>query len=134
MADEKRVVLVKPGDILLIGNTEIMSARDFTVAIEAFKKLRLKVIVFADDINIDLVTADHVRQILEGSTDEAGETRSRPTGTDPDQPGAEVPVREPSAGPQSHEEETWTGTGHGTGLGVVERNGDGGVLRDHGDC
>ncbi len=64
MADEKRVVLVKPGDILLIGNarTVIRDLEDDVVAAMSdwFDKQGITVAVFEADISIDLATSKRV--------------------------------------------------------------------------
>lgn len=55
MSDEKRVLLVKPGDTVLIGNVGRITPDEAAAAVECFRSLDLDVVVFAGDIDIDLV-------------------------------------------------------------------------------
>lgn len=59
MADaEKRVVLVKPGDLLLIGNAPHAASRASESMEKLFDHLNIKVVVFADDITLDALPAE----------------------------------------------------------------------------
>jgi hypothetical protein len=54
--EERRVVLVKPGDLLLIGNApNVLSGDVDRPAMELFERLKIKVTIFADDIDLDLL-------------------------------------------------------------------------------
>lgn len=55
---ETRAVLVKPGDLLLIGNVGIATTDDHDVlaaGVEFFRRLGIDVVFFAEDIRIDLL-------------------------------------------------------------------------------
>ncbi|MBM0275119.1 hypothetical protein [Micromonospora tarensis] len=64
MADEKRVVLVKPGDVLVIGNVGDHSLEDLQRAAEHLKQIGLAgVLLFAADIQLDALTPDDVANL-----------------------------------------------------------------------
>lgn len=70
MTEETRVVLLKPGDVLLIGGVEFGSAMEAADAIESLRDvLDVRVAVFADDIQIDKLTAEHLAALSRPSTD-----------------------------------------------------------------
>jgi hypothetical protein len=55
--EELRVVLVKPGDVLLIGNIGggLVDVIDWEAVRACFDKLGLKVVLFAEDIDLGLL-------------------------------------------------------------------------------
>lgn len=59
-APERRVVLLKPGDVLLIGRCDVLDVQDAERLGAALDKLGIKAVVFSDDIVIDSATADAV--------------------------------------------------------------------------
>lgn len=62
MADEVRVVLVKPGDKLLIGNVGELDAETATEVVKAFNELvGLRVVLFEEDISMSLLS-DELRK------------------------------------------------------------------------
>jgi hypothetical protein len=57
MPDETRVVLVKPGDVLLIGNVGLTVQSEVVSATQAISKIiGTRVVMFADDIDIALLS------------------------------------------------------------------------------
>ncbi|MET7949239.1 hypothetical protein [Micromonospora sp. NPDC005324] len=64
MPDEKRVVLVKPGDVLVIGNVGDHSLVDLQRAVDHLKQLGfVGVLLFAADIQLDALTPDDVANL-----------------------------------------------------------------------
>lgn len=64
MSDETRVVLLKPGDVLLIGGVDVTPDNEQVVR-DAIDALGLRAMIFADDIEIESVTADQLRSLLD---------------------------------------------------------------------
>lgn len=62
-SDEVRVVLVKPGDLLLIGNVEI-TAENADMVRDAFREINLHAVVFAGDIELDKLTPEQMHAAL----------------------------------------------------------------------
>lgn len=73
MSDEKRVVLVKPGDVLLIGGARFNSAEHGAETVQRFRELTgiTPVVFFADDIQIDQLTTAQLWDLLKRA-DSAG--------------------------------------------------------------
>jgi hypothetical protein len=57
---ERRMILIKPGDTLLIGNLGDLEPETCDMAMHAFRSLGLdRVVLFVQDIDIDLARATH---------------------------------------------------------------------------
>ena len=73
MSEEKRVILVKPGDVLLIGGVGYGSPRQATEAIERFQELTgiRPVWFFSGAIEIDQLSTEQLRELLERAEDQS---------------------------------------------------------------
>lgn len=63
--DEKRVILIKPGDVLLIGGVQVRTAEEAGNALRLFREVAgiERVVFFADDIRIDSLTAEQIARL-----------------------------------------------------------------------
>jgi len=65
LSEAQRVVLVKPGDILLIGNVGEMRPEDArAIAAAMAADLSIRIAIFEDDIELDLLSAEQLAQIV----------------------------------------------------------------------
>lgn len=69
---EKRVVLIKPGDVLLIGGVRFVDPDHGAETMRRFRELTgiTPAVFFADDIQIDALTADQLRDLTARTTPE----------------------------------------------------------------
>jgi hypothetical protein len=79
MSDEKRVVLIKPGDVLLIGGVNFASGEHIGETMTHFKEMTgmRGLVLFAEEIQLDTLTSDDLRELLARS--EAYERRDEPS-------------------------------------------------------
>jgi len=70
---EKRVILVKPGDVLVVGGVGYGSPRQATEAIERFEELTgiRPVWFFSGAIEIDQLSTDQLRDLLKRAEDQS---------------------------------------------------------------
>jgi len=70
-AGETRVVLVKPGDVLLIGNVGDLAAvggeDGFLALSAALDKLGLPTILFASDVDTSVLTRENIAALTPGA-------------------------------------------------------------------
>ncbi len=62
--EETRVFLVKPGDVLLIGNVGAAAMEELDSLGEFFQKAGIKCTVFNDDIQLDLLSAEQLNRLV----------------------------------------------------------------------
>lgn len=66
MAEEKRVVLVKPGDVLVIGNLGTTEEEEIVSAIDSLHRLGLSsLLLFAEDIQIDAIPREQLAELAD---------------------------------------------------------------------
>lgn len=72
MTDETRFVLLKPGDVLLIGNAPSFGPEDLEMLSKVLlKPMGIHAVVLEDDITIDRLTAEDLTRLTErGRTDD----------------------------------------------------------------
>jgi len=73
VSDEKRVILVKPGDVLVVGGVGYGSPRQATEAIEEFQELTGIHLVwfFSGAIEIDQLSTEQLRELLKRVEDQS---------------------------------------------------------------
>lgn len=62
---EKRFILVKPGDMLLIGNAPDFTMEDMHTIAPIFTKIDVVLAVFPGDIKIDSLTREEVEHFIQ---------------------------------------------------------------------
>lgn len=66
VTDETRFVLLKPGDVLLIGNAPSFGPEDLeTLSKVLLKPLGIHAVLFEDDITIDRLSAEDLARLTE---------------------------------------------------------------------
>lgn len=65
MTDETRFVLLKPGDVLLIGNAPSFGPEDLGTLSKVLLKLGIHAVLFEDDITIDRLSAEDLARLTE---------------------------------------------------------------------